>query len=166
MNTYEKRGGGSATKGVFRPPLESSALNAKFSDHKIQCQKSSQQNATLQRHRDPMPPAELRQQRTIRRRSLNRPHLRPQRRHPGANRMLRHDGQPNHDQNAEPRRRHQPRKRPRPGKPRHQDRNPANHPNHVHPPKPVPDHSPSLITARQDPKRPRRHHKAEKHITP
>jgi hypothetical protein len=113
-----------------------------------------------------MPPTELRQQRTVRGRSLNRPHLHAQRCHPGANRMLRHNGQPNHDQNAEPRRRNEARKRPRPGQPRHQDRNPANDPNHVHPPKPIPHHRPGLIPASQDPKRPWRHHKAEKHIAP
>ena len=152
-------------QGKLRPSGPS-ALSAEFSDHKIQCQQSSQQNPTLQRHRGPMPTAELRQQGTICRRGLNGPHLHPQRRHPGAHRMLRHNGQPNHDQNAEARRRDQPRKRPRPGKPRHQDRNPANHPDHVHPPKPMPHHGPSLIAAGQDPKGPRRHHKAEKHITP
>lgn len=113
-----------------------------------------------------MQPAELRQQRTIHRSGLDRPHLHPQHRHLRANHLLRHHRKQNHRHHEERRRRSQTRKRSRPHQSRHQERNPAYHSHQMHPPETKTNNRPSRVSASQDPKRPRRHHKAQKHIAP
>src|SRR5580704_8604118 len=113
-----------------------------------------------------MQPRELNEQRVVRRSRLDRAHVHSERRHLRAHRMLRNNGQRDHYQNAKRSRRRQARKRPGPREPRHQDHNPTDNPDQVHPKKPIANHGPSLIPASQNPKRPRRHHKTEEHVAP
>jgi hypothetical protein len=125
-----------------------------------------EQYSALQQHLAPMQLLKLQEQRIPLRRRLDRPHPPSQLRHPRTDGMLRHHGEEDHQHHTQRRRRHQRRKTASPQKSHHQEHDAANHPDHVHPPERKPNHRPGLIPARQNAKRPRRHHKTQKHIAP
>ena len=143
-----------------------SISNPGLSNHEIKRRQSRQQHPALQQNRNPVQPPKLRQQRITLRGRLNRSHLHPQNRHPRTNRNLRSHRKPNHQHHTKHHRRNKSSDRPSTNQPRQQQQNPANHPQQMHPPQRKPHHSPSSIPATQNPKSPRRHHKAKKHIAP